>query len=225
MTKKAFTIFMSFLFLFAMIGIASATYMADITYDYTDNGGGNYTFTFTVYNLSTDGSTGALDFFEIDFDADADNNYCNYSNITWDVDNGWLTDAGEPDPFFGGTPGYAMADDSVFGANGGGIVQGDSLGGFQVSFDYSGSLSPEQQLFSFYAAFGTSATDNGGIMIDDDGVPNSGDEYWILGEDSGNIRYQPAGPPPVPEPTTILLVGIGVIGLAGLGKKKSALKS
>lgn len=209
--KKAVIVLLTFLFLAFGVSGASAAYIGDISYDYVDHSAVNYTFTFTVNNNSTGSDTGGLDFFQIDFDADSDLSL--YSNIAWTADNGWDSDADEYDPSFGGIPGYVLADDSVFGSNGGGIAQGNSLGGFSVNFDYSGSINPQDQLFSWYANFGTSDVDNSNGGSDMGG-------YWVLGEGSGTTRYEPLGPEAVPEPATMLLLCTGLAGLFGVGRKK-----
>lgn len=49
---------------------ASATYRANISYDFQGNGGGNYTFDFAVSNNSDGADTGTLVYFFIDSDAD-----------------------------------------------------------------------------------------------------------------------------------------------------------
>ena len=139
-------ILLSIVFMFFGISGASATYMADITYDYVDNGGGNYTFTYTVNNISDGSDTGGLDYFEISFDADA--GLTNYDNLTWTNGKGWWTDAADSDDSFGALPGFVLADDSIFGSGGGGIAQGASVAGFSVKFDYSGALLPDEQLFA-----------------------------------------------------------------------------
>lgn len=187
---------------------AMATYLAAFDYSATDNGGGNYTFDFDVKNNSTGSDTGALDFFEITFDADTDASL--YSNISWVSDNGWFSDAFQYDASFGGTPGGVNADDSLFGSGGGGIAKGTSQGGFRVSFDYAGSLGVDEQLFSFLADFGTSDTDNGGTDLGG---------YWVLAEVEGTASYQAPPSGGVPLPGTLLLLGGGLLGLLGARRR------
>lgn len=198
---------------------AFAAYMADITYDYTANGGGNYTFDFTVNNTSTGASTGALDFFEITFDAP---DIAQFSNIAWVDSKTWFSDAFQYSPAFSTVPGSVIADDSLFGSNHGGIAQGASLGLFRVSFDYGGAFDPTGQTWAWLVNFGTSDTDNGGTLVDPDGTPSSGDEYWILGEAAGRIRYVPAGPGPTPTPApgVLWLLGIGLVGLGAVRRRQ-----
>ena len=206
--KKTVIVLLTLLFLAFGVSGASATYIGDISYDYV-NTGGNYTFTFTVNNNSTDLDNGGLDYFQIDFDADSDLSL--YSNIAWTGNNGWIVAAEQYDSAFGTIPGVVWADDSVFGSNGGAIAQGNSLGVFSVNGYYSVSIDPKQQLFSWYANFGTSEENNGGTDLGG---------YWVLGEDYGTTRYEPLGPQAVPEPATMLLLCTGIVGLFGIGRKK-----
>ncbi len=213
--KRVRLSFLILLFIVFLFSDAMATYMADITYDYANHGGGNYTFNFKVYNTSTGADTGGLDFFLINFDADADDSL--YSNLAWTADNGWFTGAFEYDPGFGGLPALVFADDSIFGSGGGGIAQGSSLGGFKVNFDYSGALLPGDQLFSWHTEFGTNL-DGNGLPIGED--PTNPD-YWIMGSADGATRYvsSDGGGTDVPEPSTMLLLGSGLVGVYAMRRK------
>jgi len=194
--------------LFILVPKATASYMADITYDYVDNGGGNFDFIFTVFNTSTLPDTGQLDFFDILFDADTDLTL--YSNVTWLKDKGWDAVAFEYDPSYGGLAATVLTDDSVLVSGSGGIAQGASSAGFTVNFDYAGALLPTDQLFTWDANFGTSDTDNGGTDMGG---------YWILGEADGKTRYVPSTSNPVPEPGTILFLALGFCGILGINRK------
>lgn len=71
-----------------------------------------------------------------------------------------------------------------------GITPGSSLSGLTISFDWIGSDTPGAQSFE---------------ILD----PNTFDIV-----DSGNTA-----PAPVPEPATLLLLGTGLLSMAGIGKK------
>jgi len=182
-----------------------ATPFADITYDYTKSGN-TYTFDLTVKNTST---TDKLDFFLINLDRDPTTAV--YSNILWNVGKGWSTVAVQDDTAFGGLPGTVIADDSFLGGNGGGIATGGaSLSGFKFSFDYTGSVVPTDQTFSYLASFGTAS----------DGYVG----YFTAFDETGYIRYfhPDTGGNTVPEPGTVLLLGAGIAGLALYRRKRNS---
>jgi len=185
-------------------GMASATYMADITYDYTQSGS-SYFFDFTVKNTSTEASTAGLDYFTINFDDDQV--FSRYVSISWVNDNGWDSSVFQYDPAFGENvvAGSVLADDSFFGSNGGGLAQGSSEV-FRVSFDYTGSIGADAHVFSWEADFGTYET-----QVDP--------FYDVEGSSCGTVRYADTGNP-VPEPGTLLLVGTGLAGLIGATRRK-----
>jgi hypothetical protein len=191
--------------------IASALPMADITFDYTSPAANTYVFDFTVHNLA---GPAVLDYFQIEFDADAD--WQSYDNIFWVDDRGWTSDAYGFGAGFGGLPAVANADSSSLYGSGTPISIGDKQGGFRVSFMYAGALPPADQLFSFYATFGTNDQGSGIPILGPTGAP----DYWIEGVEFGQIRYVPSGPPGwVPEPATGLLVGLGLCGLVVLRRR------
>lgn len=182
--------------------------LAEITYDITSRGGNDYTYEFTVTNTSTAPDTANLDFFQLFFDAD---DVTAYSNIAWRVDNLWLSfeddwfDPGLGDPL---EPGIAEADDAAIFGGLGGIAIGASLA-FEVDFTYTGSLGVDEQLFSFYVEFGA-------FWLDPND-PNS--DYDVAGFFEGTTVYGGGGAQ-VPEPATVLLFGLGLLGIAGVSRKK-----
>ncbi len=205
---KLKTLFFAVAALIFSAGSALATFDADFAYTYTDNGSNNYTFNVTVTNNSDGSDTAGLDFFQIDLDADSD--YSLYSNVTWVTDNGWESGTENYNPAFGTLPGYVWADDGIFGTNNGGLSPGESAT-FTFSFNYTGSITPDMQLFSWLADFGTH-NDPSGPNYD----PNLG--YGYQAEISGQLRYN-GGQQPVPEPSTIILFGLGLAGFLAAGRK------
>lgn len=196
---------------------AFALFSADMTYESVSNGANNYTFEFKLKNTST--SVGGLDFFMVNLDADPNNSL--YTNVLWSEEKGWANNTVPYDPSFGTLPAAVLADDSIFGSNGGGILQGGTLGGFKITFDYFGTLAPSQQLFSWYAEFNTNL-DGNGIPI---GLDSNNPDYSIAGSASGTNGFiAPPDPPdtnPVPEPGTMLLLGFGMVGLYFVKRNKS----
>ncbi len=212
--------------------MASAVYQADISYTFTQSGS-HYVFDFTVDNTSTLLSSTTLDYFQIDFDADAD--LFNYSNIVWIDDKGWHDaifggpTSWDPYPDFGGdVAGSAVADDSLFGGNGGGIAMGASMTGFKVEFDYAGALTPYEQLFSWTAFFGTTDTDCGPTCIQFGSGTIFDPYYWVHGQATGlviapnNPGPGPGPGPSLPEPGIMFLMGGGLLGLFATRRRKAS---
>ncbi|MBN2241559.1 MAG: hypothetical protein JW793_02625, partial [Acidobacteria bacterium] len=77
--KKGKVILTAVLLSLLAFSSARAEYSADITYDYSMSGT-SWVFDFTVNNESTGDSTGDLDYFMIDFDAD---DWSYYTNLSW----------------------------------------------------------------------------------------------------------------------------------------------
>lgn len=75
-----------------------------------------------------------------------------------------------------------------------GIAPGDTLGGFGVQFDFLGTGTPSDQFFEIV------------------------DPFTFAPVDSGSTQASSTGPAPVPEPSTIWLAGIGLVGLFGARK-------
>jgi len=135
----------TFLIIFAMILLSLApTARADgISYTLTNLGGQNWSYTYTVTNTTI---ASGLYAFDIYFPAVSSADALSYSNIT-EIANpdstNWITTIFDPSaPNLGGFyDALALASP---------INQGDSLGGFNVSFAYSGATPLGSQYFEIY---------------------------------------------------------------------------
>lgn len=181
-------------------GSAWAT-ISDFTYDYTVTGN-TYTFELTVINNHPSFN---LDFFLIELDADADISL--YSNVAWVNDKGWTSAEAEYDPAFGTIPAAIFADDAtIFGGNGG-IAPSATLSGFKFKFDYTGSVLPTMQNFSFLAEYDTHWV-------------TPGQDYAPSFVETGNLVYVHTEPHVVPEPNTLIFFGIGLAGMGFYLRRK-----
>jgi len=193
---------------------AWALYQADLTYNYLRSGN-HYTFNVSATNTSTDQDSAPLDLFKINLDADS--NLSNYKNIAWISYNNpsWVSDLAQYSSGFGGAEvsGNVVAFTANFGE---GIGQGSNLKGISFSFDYTGNLAPEDQLFSWYATFGSNSIS--GLPVGND--PTNPD-YYITADSSGFLVYEGGTPPTVPEPSTMMLVGAGLISVIVFRRKRN----
>lgn len=201
---KKFVLFTA-TFFFA-ISISTMAMATTIEYTATDNGGGNYTLEFEVFNntLSAD-----IECFEISFGQTTDGlNFTNtdeFSNFSPD-DSGlgsepqptdWFSYSFEPSAI--DNPGLFNSElDTLGNPSATGIAAGSSLSGFTVSFDWTGVGSYDGLFFQIYDLATFDVIDTGYTQV-------------------------PAGPgtDPIPEPGTMILLAVGLFGL-GLLKKKSA---
>ena|ERR1039458_8569377 len=136
-------------------GTTGTTTTSEIYYTLTDLGGGSWEYSYTIApSLVTVGSrgtgqTGALFEFDIYFPASSSPDAFSYSN---------LTEVANPDPttwtptiISPSEPGDLTAiyiEDASLSSPG--IASGQSLGGFSVTFDYSGTATLGSQSFEFY---------------------------------------------------------------------------
>ena len=177
------------------------------TFDFTPTSSGQ---SLSVTNTDNAGNT--LDFFRIMLDADSI--WSRYLNPAWVNDQsgaGWSSDAKAFDPSYGTTP--AELNDFKYS----GIADGSTLG-FSYDFGYTGPLASSAQTFSYEAYFGlcdsstTQCANNTNEL-----VPGSG--IFYAGEATGHLVYTQPGPVPAPEPVTLSLLGIGLMGLAVRGRR------
>lgn len=180
----------------AFLAAGSSAFATQIEYTATNNGGGNYTL---VYNVINDTLSQDIGGFSIYFGQTADGlNFTNsfaFDHFTpGDQPVGWDSYSFEPSAIE--LPGQFNSD-----AMGAGIASGASLGGFTVSFDWTGAGSYDGLFFEVFDA-------DGNFSILDTG-------YTTLGGGNGTA--------PVPEPATMLLFGTGLGGVAFFRKIKAKL--
>ncbi len=140
-----------------------------------------------------------------------------------DAEDGLGILGGEPDEINGGETLEVTFDDGLL-LSGVWITdlfgRPDGVGGEAGIVTIYNTSSSFSQIFNF---FGNDADQgNGEIFVDFGGnIQIEGATFEITGE-NGNNEFSVAGftSSPVPEPATILMLGFGLIGMAGIGRKK-----
>lgn len=188
---------------FLTIGLLSTAGATTIEYISSDDGSGRYTLEFSVAN---DALTEDIEWFSIYF-GDTTNglnftstsDYSAFSPDDWGAGAeaqpaDWFSYSFEPSAI--DNPGMFNSDADING-----IAAGNTLTGFTVSFDWTGS--------------GTL----GDLFFEVGKFDNFGDYEWL--DDGYAVNRTPDDNDPVPEPTTALLFGLGLVLSAGVSRKKS----
>lgn len=106
---------------------------------------------------------------------------------------------------------------------GGDLASGNELSYITTNNGYSLLLAPSDWgiNWTFYGDAGDGVVRNW-LDSNFDGITSftiSSDNAYCFGMDNFYIDEEP--PPPVPEPTTVLLLGLGLLGFAGVSRKKT----
>jgi hypothetical protein len=172
----------------------------------TDETGDPLTYSATLENTSTSSTSGALiDLLAFDMDAVLSTDFT-IQNISPD----WNFNAGSGGIDFD----YYGAVDTPFAR----LAPGDSL-----TFDFvftSSSVFPADPFALWTGTDGSLGTGIGGgedfgqVAVSFQQLGSGGGQSDLLASNWGSA------PAPVPEPGTIVLMGLGILGLAGMGRKK-----
>jgi hypothetical protein len=126
-----------------------------------------------------------------------------------------------------------LVDYSFLGGTG--ETEGNSLLGYDGTIDFTSPVSDLS--FSWLGVTLFTASDNVGdsflcdvsCLAGTEAFPGTGitEITWQAGDEQGGISAMtftadPADPPPVPEPSTLLLSGLGLAALIGLARRKLA---